>query len=85
MVISNYNSPDQTVISGQTQIVTEVGQILADKGAKVTSLRVSAAFHSPLMQPAAQCLGEELQKYQYHSFKWPVLSNVTGLPYPRFQ
>lgn len=82
LVISNYNSPEQTVISGDKQTVTEAGKILADKGAKVTPLKVSAAFHSPLMLPAARSLAAELQKYQYHSFKWPVLSNVTALPYP---
>jgi [acyl-carrier-protein] S-malonyltransferase len=82
VVISNYNSPDQAVISGHKQTVAEAGRILADKGAKVTPLKVSAAFHSPLMLPVAQSLEEELKKYQYHSFKWPVLSNVTASPYP---
>lgn len=82
LVVSNYNSPEQTVISGHKPTVTEAGKILADKGAKVTPLKVSAAFHSPLMLPAAQSLEAELQKYQYHTFKWPVLSNVTALPYP---
>lgn len=82
LVMANYNSPDQVVISGHKPSVTEVGQILADKGAKVTPLKVGAAFHSPLMLPAARSLEAELQKYQYHSFKWPMLSNVTALPYP---
>ncbi len=82
LVIANYNSPDQVVISGHKPTVTEAGRILADKGAKVTPLKVSAAFHSPLMLPAGQSLEAELKKYQYHSFKWPVLSNVTASPYP---
>jgi [acyl-carrier-protein] S-malonyltransferase len=82
LVISNYNSPDQVVISGHRNSVTEAGRILAGKGGKVTPLKVSAAFHSPLMQPAVESLSAELQKYPYHSFQWPVLSNVTGLPYP---
>ncbi len=80
-VISNYNSPVQVVISGHKTAVTEVGNILAEKGARVVPLNVSAPFHSPLMQPAADKLAEELKKYNYNPLKYPVISNVTALPY----
>lgn len=81
VVISNYNSPDQIVISGHQAAVTEVGGKLKEKGARVIPLKVSAPFHSPLMQPAADRFKEELLKYQYQEMKWPVLSNVTAQPY----
>lgn len=81
VVVSNYNSPDQTVISGHKEAVQRVGSVLEEKGARIIPLKVSAPFHSTLMKPAAIKLNEEMKKYNYASFKWPVISNVTGLPY----
>jgi [acyl-carrier-protein] S-malonyltransferase len=81
LLISNYNSPDQVVISGHKLAVTEVGKILESKGAKVIPLKVSSAFHSPLMQSASKKFTVELKKYNYMPLKWPVISNVTGVPY----
>jgi [acyl-carrier-protein] S-malonyltransferase len=82
VVISNYNSPDQTVISGHLAAVTKAGEELTNMGAKTIPLKVSAPFHSPLMQPVADNFKAELQKYRYHDLKYPVLSNVTAAPYP---
>lgn len=81
VVVSNYNSPDQIVISGYAESVKAVETNLKEKGARVIPLKVSAPFHSPLMKPAAEKLNEELKKYSYKDFKWPVLSNVTAKPY----
>jgi [acyl-carrier-protein] S-malonyltransferase len=81
VVISNYNSPDQTVISGHQAAVTRAAEELAQKGAKTFPLKVSAPFHSPLMQPAADKFKTELQQYRYHDLKYPVISNVTAAPY----
>jgi [acyl-carrier-protein] S-malonyltransferase len=81
VAVSNYNAPDQTVISGHKDAVDRVTSALEQKGAKIIPLKVSAPFHSSLMKPAAVKLNEEMRKYAYNSFKWPVISNVTGLPY----
>ena len=81
VVVSNYNSPEQIVISGHQGAVNRAGEKLKSLGARVTPLKVSAPFHSPLMSPAAERLKEELKKYKYNSFKYPVMSNVTSLPY----
>ncbi|QNU68463.1 ACP S-malonyltransferase [Ruminiclostridium herbifermentans] len=81
VVISNYNSPNQIVISGHKNAVEEVGKRLKEKGGRITPLSVSAPFHSPLMKQAAERLKEELSNYEYSILKWPVLSNVTALPY----
>jgi len=80
-VVSNYNSPEQIVISGHKSAVENVGEILKKMGAKVTALNVSAPFHSPLMQPAAHRFKEELLKYEFNQPLYSVISNVTGLPY----
>lgn len=81
VTISNYNSPQQTVISGHQDQVNQVAEVLKAKGAKVIPLKVSAPFHSPLMQPAADQFAVELQKYHFTPLQWPVLSNVTAMPY----
>lgn len=81
VVVSNYNSPDQIVISGHTSAVNAVGEKLKKLGAGIIPLKVSAPFHSPLMQPAADRLRAELYKYTYKELKYPVLSNVTAQPY----
>jgi [acyl-carrier-protein] S-malonyltransferase len=81
VVVSNYNSPEQIVISGHQNAVRMAGQKLEEKGARLSYLKVSAPFHSPLMAPAAAKFEAELRRYQYGSFQWPVLSNVTGEPY----
>ncbi|WP_068774890.1 ACP S-malonyltransferase [Paenibacillus sp. FJAT-26967] len=81
VVVSNYNSSEQIVISGHQEAVTRAAARLEEQGARVSFLKVSAPFHSPLMKTAAAKFEEELQNYSYHAFKWPVISNVTGLPY----
>lgn len=81
VVVSNYNSVEQIVISGNIEAVNEAGEILKGLGASVVPLKVSAPFHSPLMQPAADKLNEELHKYSYGELKHKVISNVTAHPY----
>lgn len=81
VAVSNRNSPRQTVISGHRPAVELAGGKLAEKGARVTYLKVSAPFHSPLMAAAARKLERELAGIRYGAFAWPVISNVTGLPY----
>jgi [acyl-carrier-protein] S-malonyltransferase len=82
VVISNYNSVDQIVISGHTKAVAEAEEILKTRGARVIQLKVSAPFHSPLMQQAADRFREELVKITSGKVMWPVISNVTAEPYP---
>ncbi|MEK8127214.1 ACP S-malonyltransferase [Paenibacillus filicis] len=81
VVISNYNSPDQLVISGHKAAVVQAGEELARIGATVITLKVSAPFHSPLMEPAAVRLRKELGTYTYFPLRCPVISNVTARVY----
>ncbi|KNY24965.1 ACP S-malonyltransferase [Pseudobacteroides cellulosolvens] len=80
-VISNYNSPDQTVISGHKAAIYEINEHLQGLGAKVVPLKVSAPFHSPLMQKAADKFEMELAGYKFGDLKYPVISNTNALPY----
>ncbi|MGG0537715.1 ACP S-malonyltransferase [Priestia aryabhattai] len=81
VVIACYNSPNQNVISGHVSAIDKVVDRLENLGASVFPLKVSAAFHSPLMKVAADNLKIELSKYKYNSPDWQVISNVNALPY----
>lgn len=80
-VISNYNSPNQYVISGHREAVENASKNLEAMGALVTPLKVSAPFHSPIMEGAAKKMKEKLLSYKYNNFQFPVISNVTAFPY----
>lgn len=81
VVVANLNSPGQVVISGSLEAVEEAGRIAPEMGAKkVIPLAVSAAFHSPLMDEAAEKLSEKLDKVHFSDAKIPVIANVTGKP-----
>lgn len=81
VVISNYNSPLRTVISGHKTAMEKVTLKLKEMKGNVIPLKVSGPFHSPLMKPAADKLKNELMKYKYNDFKYPVISNVSAKPY----
>jgi len=78
-VPANYNARGQVVVSGDVAAVDEVMELAREAGAKkVMGLNVSGAFHSPLMEPAADGLREHLAGLQFHEPTLPVVSNVTG-------
>jgi [acyl-carrier-protein] S-malonyltransferase len=81
LVPANFNCPGQIVISG-TLKACERAESVADKmGIRSTQLAVAGAFHSPLMQPAADRLAEALDKADWNLPTVPVLSNVTAKPH----
>lgn len=78
---ANFNSPEQTVISGHAPAVLEMHGRLEAAGAKrVVELPVSAPFHCPLMQPAADGLAKELEGVEVGPLSAPVVSNVEAEP-----
>lgn len=81
VVVSNVNSNEQIVISGEKDVVNAVGEALKKEGATAIPLKVSAPFHSPLMRQAADRIREELGRYKFYDLKYPVISNVDALPY----
>ncbi|MCK4260227.1 MAG: ACP S-malonyltransferase [Halanaerobiales bacterium] len=81
VVISNYNSSKQIVISGHKNAVDKVKETFEEKGVQASMLKVSAPFHSPLMKSAAANLEKELLNYKYAKLHYPVISNVTARPY----
>lgn len=78
---ANFNSPGQVVISGTKAGVEAAAEKLKAAGVKkMIPLAVSAPFHCPLMQPAADKLAAQLDKITFHDAKVPVYANVTASP-----
>jgi [acyl-carrier-protein] S-malonyltransferase len=80
-VVANDNAPGQVVISGLKATVMRAGELAKAKGVKrVLPLAVSAPFHCPMMQPAADKMAEALAAVTIHPLAVPVVANVTALP-----
>lgn len=78
---ANFNSPGQIVISGTVSGVKKSMELCKNAGAKIIKeLVVSAAFHSPLMQPAKEKLKSALDSTNFYNSKMPVYTNVTANP-----
>ena len=81
VVIANYNSPGQLVISGAGAAVERACALAKERGAKrALPLKVSAAFHSPLMRDAAEGLAAAVAQAAIVDAQTPVISNVTAEP-----
>ena len=76
---ANDNGGGQLVLSGHKVAVEKAIAIAAEKGIKRSiMLPVSAPFHSPLMQPAADVMATELAKATIFVPQVPVVANVTA-------
>ncbi len=81
VVIANYNSPGQLVISGATAAIERASALAKARGAKrALPLKVSAAFHSPLMRAAAEGLAPAIAEAAIADARVPVVSNVLASP-----
>ncbi|MGN1481780.1 ACP S-malonyltransferase [Porcipelethomonas sp.] len=74
----NYNSPVQTVIAGEKDAAAKAVETFAQKGARAVPLKVSAAFHSKLMEGAAKEFYEAVKDISFNKPSVPFYSNVTG-------
>ena len=78
-VAANINAPDQTVISGDPEAITRAAEGCKKRGAKrVIPLKVSGAFHSPLMGPARNHLQLALERAEFSDPAFPIIANATA-------
>jgi len=79
--VANDNDPSQVVISGQKSAIDRAIAIAKDMGAKrAVPLPVSAPFHCPLMQPAAEAMRDALSYVVLEAPRVPLFANVTAQP-----
>jgi len=79
VVAANFNCPGQVVISGEIEAVEAACVALKEAGARrALRLPVGGAFHSPLMQPAAEALAEAIKKTDFHKPFCPIYQNATA-------
>ena len=79
--VANDNDPSQVVISGHREAIERALPIAKEMGAKrALLLPVSAPFHCPLMQPAADAMAEALAAVSIRAPLVPVYANVTAAP-----
>jgi [acyl-carrier-protein] S-malonyltransferase len=81
LVPANLNAPGQIVVSGSKGACERVLKAAEAAGFKATSLKVAGAFHSPLMQSAADRMAGELERVTFLPPAKPVHSNVTAEPH----
>ena len=80
LVPANFNSPKQIVISGHKEAIGRAIGLGKERGVTARELRVSAPFHCPLMEPAANQLAAALEQITFQDAKIPVITNVEAEP-----
>ncbi|WP_461087993.1 type I polyketide synthase, partial [Streptomyces deserti] len=76
--IAAVNGPSQLVVSGDRSVLEDLAQVFTEQGRKTRWLRVSHAFHSPLMEPMLDDFRRVAQNLEYQAPSLPVVSNLTG-------
>jgi [acyl-carrier-protein] S-malonyltransferase len=78
--LANFNTPEQTVVSGTPELVAKAGELAKAAGARAVPLKVSGAWHSPLMAGATQDFTDFLAARTFHAPKTAIYLNATALP-----
>jgi [acyl-carrier-protein] S-malonyltransferase len=76
---ANYNSPGQTVISGELSALTAAIELAVERGArKVVRLAISIASHSPVMRVAGDQFSQALARVGLHDAHVPIVANISA-------
>jgi [acyl-carrier-protein] S-malonyltransferase len=77
---ANFNTPEQTVISGTKSLIEKASQQVTQAGGKAIPLAVSGAWHSPLMAEAIEAFKKVLDDVPFNAPACALVLNVTGKP-----
>ncbi len=81
VVIANINSPQQTVISGEKDVIHSVSELLKSKDIQVHLIPVTGAFHSHLVAPAKELFSDYLKTVRLNAPVLDIFSNSFAAPY----
>ncbi len=76
--VGNHNAETQVVITGEKEAVAEAGRVFKDRGARVVPLKVSGAWHSPLMSEAGNDFAVRLAQTSWRQARLPIYLNLTA-------
>ncbi|MEA2060259.1 MAG: SDR family NAD(P)-dependent oxidoreductase [Thermodesulfobacteriota bacterium] len=82
LILANRNSHDQGVVSGRAEEITRAADLFKQENIRTIRLPVSAAFHTPFIEKAAQPFTERLNHIQIKKSILPLFSNTSGRTYP---
>jgi [acyl-carrier-protein] S-malonyltransferase len=80
IALANFNTPEQTVISGSPAMVARAGNLAKAEGARVIPLKVSGAWHSPLMEEATRDFTACMATLNFKAPGLPLYLNATAAP-----
>jgi len=80
IALANFNTQEQTVISGAPEMVARAGNLAKAEGARVIPLKVSGAWHSPLMEEATRDFAAFMAKLDFRTPRLPLYLNATAAP-----
>ncbi|MGE5893380.1 MAG: acyltransferase domain-containing protein, partial [bacterium] len=78
LIISNYNSPRQTVVSGESDAIDKIVELCRSQGIRSQRLPVSHAFHSHLVAPAAKALRTFLEGLEFRNPSSAMISTISA-------
>jgi len=81
--VANFNSPLQTVVVGTEEVIRRARSSFESEGATYVELPVTVASHSKFMLQVTGRFERFLEPFSFGTLSIPVISNVTGKPYPR--
>ena len=79
--VAAINTPSQIVVAGESSLIKTAVERFTASGIRAVQLNTSGAFHSRLMEPAAERFREELARITLKDLQIPVISNVTARPH----
>jgi [acyl-carrier-protein] S-malonyltransferase len=80
IALANFNTPEQIVISGAPELVAKASELAKAAGGRAVPLKVSGAWHSPLMAGAVEDFAVFLETLTFHEPRVPVYLNATARP-----
>ncbi|MBW1991267.1 MAG: ACP S-malonyltransferase, partial [Deltaproteobacteria bacterium] len=78
--LANFNTPEQTVVSGTPELVAKAAELVKAAGGRAVPLKVSGAWHSPLMAGATRDFSDFLAGCTFNPPRIPIYLNATAQP-----